>query len=48
MPTPLWLPQLGMAAGSTVFCIAVLEKLVDLLLGGAVVEDVDGDARADR
>ena len=46
--TPLWIPQLGMAVGSTVFFIAVLERLADLLLGGAVLSDADGDSRTDR
>ena len=31
--TPLWIPQLGMAAGATVFMLAFAMDLVDLLAG---------------
>jgi len=47
--TPLWLPQLGLAAGSAIFFIAVLEKLVDVARGGAWMEDVaTEDAHIER
>jgi len=32
--TPLWLPQLTMAVGATVFFIALLNDFVGLSLGG--------------
>ena len=31
--TPLWIPQLGMAAGTLLFCLAFAQDLVDLLRG---------------
>jgi Tripartite ATP-independent periplasmic transporters, DctQ component. len=31
--TPLWIPQLGMAVGTVIFCIAYVEELVLVLLG---------------
>ncbi|HET9160235.1 MAG TPA: TRAP transporter small permease [Caulobacteraceae bacterium] len=31
--TPLWIPQIGMAVGTTVFCIALIEELVLVLRG---------------
>lgn len=31
--TPLWIPQLGMALGTVIFCIAYVEELVLVLLG---------------
>lgn len=31
--TPLWIPQIGMALGTVVFCIAFIEELVLVLLG---------------
>ena len=31
--TPLWIPQIGMALGTVVFCIAFVEELVLVLLG---------------
>ena len=37
--TPLWIPQIGMAFGATVFAISIAERLVLLLLGGEVKED---------
>jgi TRAP-type C4-dicarboxylate transport system permease small subunit len=38
--TPLWIPQLGLAIGSIVFFIAMVEKLVIVARGGAMVDDV--------
>ena len=35
--TPLWIPQIGMALGTTIFCIAFIEELV-LVLRGKPVE----------
>jgi len=37
--TPLWIPQIGMAFGSTVLAIAIAEQLIVLLLGGEVIEE---------
>jgi TRAP-type C4-dicarboxylate transport system permease small subunit len=31
--TPLWIPQLGMAVGTLLFCLAFAQDLVDLLRG---------------
>lgn len=31
--TPLWIPQLGMAVGTSIFTLAFLTDLVDLLAG---------------
>ena len=36
--TPLWIPQLGMAIGSTVFTLAFAVDLVDLISGRKIVE----------
>jgi len=38
--TPLWIPQLGMAAGTTLFALAFLGDLV-LLLRGQALRDAD-------
>ena len=37
--TPLWIPQLGMAVGSSVFALAFAVDLVDLLAGRKVREE---------
>lgn len=37
--TPLWIPQIGMAAGSTVLAIAVLDRLVQVARGAPIVDD---------
>jgi len=37
--TPLWIPQLGMALGSTIFALAFAVDLVDLLAGRKVREE---------
>jgi TRAP-type C4-dicarboxylate transport system permease small subunit len=39
--TPLWIPQLGMAIGTVVFCIAFVEELVLLLRGKQIRGDAD-------
>ncbi len=39
--TPLWIPQTALAAGATVFAIAVIDRLVIVLTGGPV--DAAGD-----
>ena len=39
--TPLWIPQLGMAIGTVVFCIAFAEELVLLLRGKQIRGDAD-------
>ncbi len=36
--TPLWIPQLGMAVGTTVFALAFATDLVDLLTGRKISE----------
>lgn len=41
VPTPLWIPQIGMALGTTVLAIAMLEKFIDLLRGGPLLDEVD-------
>jgi TRAP-type C4-dicarboxylate transport system permease small subunit len=47
--TPLWIPQLGLAIGSVIFFIAILEKLVIVARGGAWMEDVaTEDAHIER
>jgi TRAP-type C4-dicarboxylate transport system permease small subunit len=37
--TPLWIPQLGMAVGTTIFALAFAVDLVDLLTGRKVREE---------
>ena len=37
--TPLWIPQLGMAVGTTVFALAFAVDLIDLLTGRKVREE---------
>jgi TRAP-type C4-dicarboxylate transport system permease small subunit len=32
--TPLWIPQLGVAIGGTVFAIALVQRLIEVALGG--------------
>lgn len=44
VPVPMWIPQLGMAAGAAVFAIALADTFVEVLRGGRLV---DGDAGAD-
>ena len=39
--TPLWIPQLGMAIGTVVFCIAFVEELFLLLQGKQIRDDTD-------
>ncbi|HEX6959566.1 MAG TPA: TRAP transporter small permease [Ferrovibrio sp.] len=39
--TPLWIPQLGMAIGSIVFCLAFVEEFVLVLRGYAPRTDKD-------
>lgn len=36
VPVPLWIPQLGMAAGVTLFAVAIVEDLFNALLGRPV------------
>jgi len=40
--TPLWIPQLGMAAGALLFALAFLEQLMLLLGGQPLLENADG------
>ncbi len=49
IPIPMWIPQIGMALGTTVLFVAMLEKLVDVARGGAFVKAVDAkDAHIER
>ena len=41
--TPLWIPQLGMAIGTSVFAVAFAVDLVDLL-AGRKIEHIDTDS----
>ena len=41
--TPLWIPQLGVAVGATVFAVALNHRLVEVVLGGEL-EPEDGEA----
>jgi len=46
---PVWIPQLGMAIGTATLFIAVADKLVDVLRGGALVRAIDAkDAHIER
>lgn len=50
VPIPLWLPQLGMAAGVTLFAIAIVEDLVSAVMGRKTAferhESTDNDSDA--
>jgi TRAP-type C4-dicarboxylate transport system permease small subunit len=46
VPVPLWFPQLGMAAGSLVFAVALADRLALILQGGPLPEDGGGGAQA--
>lgn len=49
VPIPMWIPQLGMAVGTVVLFIAILEKLVDVARGGAFLKEIDAkDAHMER
>ncbi len=41
--TPLWIPQLGLAIGSIIFLIALVEKLVVVARGGDWVREIGAD-----
>ena len=41
IPIPLWMPQIAMALGTSVLFIAMVEKLVDVVRGGAYLKDVE-------
>ncbi len=45
--TPLWIPQLGMAIGTVVFCIAFIEELILVLLGKPIERPADELARTE-
>ena len=47
--TPLWIPQLAMAAGTTLFAIALLDRFLQIACGGgwALGEDALEEERAD-
>jgi TRAP-type C4-dicarboxylate transport system permease small subunit len=40
---PLWIPQVGMAAGAVILCIAIVEQLVVVATGGPLMEEPSGD-----
>lgn len=40
---PLWIPQVGMAVGAVVLCIAVVEQLVVVVTGGPLMAEPAGD-----
>lgn len=41
VPVPLWIPQTAMALGTTVLFVSMIEKLVDVARGGALVRATD-------
>lgn len=43
--TPLWIPQLGMAVGASIFALCLVDRLVSVALG-AEIEKSGGDAAA--
>lgn len=40
---PLWIPQVGMAVGAVILCVAVVEQLVVVATGGPLMEEPAGD-----
>ncbi|MGE0154252.1 MAG: TRAP transporter small permease [Reyranellaceae bacterium] len=49
VPTPLWIPQLGLAVGSVIFLLAVVEKLVVVARGGDWIQEAGvEDSRMER
>ncbi|MEZ5615942.1 MAG: TRAP transporter small permease [Rhodocyclaceae bacterium] len=44
--TPLWIPQLGMAAGTLLFCLAFAQDMLDLLHGQSLRAAREGDTPA--
>lgn len=40
---PLWIPQVGMAVGAVVLCIAVVEQFVVVVTGGPLMAEPAGD-----
>jgi TRAP-type C4-dicarboxylate transport system permease small subunit len=46
--TPLWIPQLAMAAGTTLLAIALLDRLLQIAFGGDLApgDDAPGNERA--
>ena len=45
--TPLWIPQIGMALGTVIFCIAFIEELILVLLGKQLAKPADELARTE-
>ena len=45
--TPLWIPQIGMAVGTTVLALAFVAELVDLLAGRKIREESGEMARTE-
>lgn len=43
---PLWIPQVGMAVGAVVLCIAAIEQLVVVATGGPLMEEPSGEEAA--
>ena len=43
VPVPLWIPQLGMAVGLLVMCIAFIEELVHVWRGGVPIYTETGE-----
>lgn len=43
---PLWIPQVGMAVGAVVLCIAVVEQLVVVVSGGPLMAEPSGEEAA--
>lgn len=43
---PLWIPQVGMAVGAVILCIAVVEQLVVVATGGPLMAEPSGDEAA--
>jgi TRAP-type C4-dicarboxylate transport system permease small subunit len=52
VPVPLWIPQVGMALGVTLFTVAIVEDLINALRGAPLAftrnEPVQGAAPTDE
>jgi TRAP-type C4-dicarboxylate transport system permease small subunit len=49
IPIPMWIPQTGMALGTTVLFVAMVEKLVAVARGGEFLKAIDAkDAHIER
>jgi len=47
IPLPLWIPQLGMAIGTVILTIALIDRLLNLVAGGPLL-DQDQESLAGR